>query len=248
MQEYYIRKEGDEDSRGPFTLEQLASLAEAGQVDRQTFYYDAVSEKWVEVQSDPELVATLFPQRKKLSVRKRNDAPSVNRKLTEEEDPITVEEMLAAAEGLTAETKDKRDLTAARARAALWGLRVMSVILLTSSAGLLVSNMESLSGAEFGKVMGSPLTLFGLIDLLLGVLLFLEMTTIYGLVKFRATIGLGFFGIYFLASGENILAGSVALGSLGLFVLTTVADMRAVVFFGILGLAGMGGFAYLMLS
>jgi hypothetical protein len=108
--------------------------------------------------------------------------------------------------------------------------------------------MESLSGGEFGAVMGSPLTLFGLIDLLLGVLLFLEMTTIYSLVRFRATIGLGFFGIYFLASGEDMLAGSVVLGSLGLFVLTMVADMRAVVFFGILGLAGMGGFAYLMLS
>jgi hypothetical protein len=248
MQEYYIRKEGDEDSRGPFTVEQLSSLAEAGQIDRQTFYYDAVTEKWVEVQSDSELVKTLFPQRKKLSIRKKSDLSGVNRKLTEEEEPITVEEMLAAAEGRTEETKDKRDLSMGQARAALWGLRIMSVIMLTSAAGLLVSNMDALSNGEFGVVMGSPLVVIGIIDLLLGVLLFLELTTIYSFVRIRATIGIGFFGLYFLASGETILAGAAALGSLGLIVLTLVANMRAVIFFGILGLAGMGGFAYYMLS
>ena len=35
MEEYYIRKEGDEDSRGPFTLDQLSSLVEAEQVERE---------------------------------------------------------------------------------------------------------------------------------------------------------------------------------------------------------------------
>ena len=248
MQEYYIRKEGDEDSRGPFTVEQLSSLAEAGQIDRQTFYYDAVSEKWVEVQSDPELVKTLFPQRKKLSVRKKGDVSAVNKKLTKEDDPITVEEMLAAAEGRTEETKDKRDLSTGQARAALWGLRIMSVIMLTSAAGLLVSNMDALSNGQFDVVMGSPLVIIGTVDLLLGVLLFLELTAIYSFVRIRAMLGIGFFGLYFLASGEALLAGAAVLGSAGVFFLTLIANLRAVIFFGILGLAGMGGFAYYMLS
>src|SRR5690606_41179358 len=90
MQEFYIRKEGDEDSRGPFTLEQLASLIEAGQVDRQTFYYDSVAEKWVEIQSNPELVQILFPVKKKLSMRPKELVETVNVAPKEDEAPITV--------------------------------------------------------------------------------------------------------------------------------------------------------------
>ena len=136
MQEFYIRKEGDEDSRGPFTLEQLASLVEAGQIDRQTFYYDSIAEKWVEIQSNPELIATLFPTKRKLSVRQKEIGAAINTKPTEDEQPITVEGMLAAAEGNTDETRGKRNRSSDRARAAQWGMRTLGLMSLTSAAGV----------------------------------------------------------------------------------------------------------------
>jgi len=249
MQEFYIRKEGDEDSRGPFTLEQLASLIEAGQVDRHTFYYDSVDEKWVEIQSNPELVNILFPTKKKLSVRQKEVVETVNLKPAEDEKPITVEEMLAAAEGNTEETKGKRNRLQDRARAAQWGMRAMGLMFLTSSAGLMVANMEKVSTLDFFALITTPEIVFGVADLIITVLLFLEMTGIYGLVRLRAAIGFGFFAVYFgvlPAHGQAVAA--VAVGSVAAFILTMMDNIWAVILLALLGLAGMGGFAYFILN
>jgi len=118
MEEYYIRKEGDEDSRGPFTLDQLSSLVEAEQVDRNTFYYEATTEKWVQVSTNEDLVATLFPEKRKLRVKPKENISTLNVK-REDDVPIMVDDMLAAAEGRTSETSDKRDPSGAMARAAM---------------------------------------------------------------------------------------------------------------------------------
>jgi hypothetical protein len=247
MQEYYIRKEGDEDSRGPFTLEQLTSLVEVGQVDRQTYYYDAIGEKWIEIQSNRELVDTLFPAKKKLVVRAKESVQTINVPPTEEETPITVEEMLAAADGRTAETASKRDLTGDRARNALWGMRLMATMLLVSAAGLLISNMNVLSTLEFFAIVSSALIVIGVVDLILALLLFLEVTSIYSLVRIRALLGAGFFLFYFLTQGEVIPAAAVSVGSACLYAGTLVSQLTGVVLIGLFGLAGMGGFAYILL-
>lgn len=249
MQEFYIRKEGDEDSRGPFTQEQLASLVEAGQIDRQTFYYDSVAEKWVELQSNPELVATLFPTKRKLSVRQKEIGAAINTKPGEDEQPITVENMLAAAEGHTAETRGKRDRSSDRARAAQWGMRSLGLMSLTSAAGLLVNNMDKVETMEFFALVTTPEILFGAVDLFIAVLLFLEVTGVYAFVRLRAAVGLGFFAVYLgvLPDQTNAL-GALALGSAAAFVLTMLTNIWSVIFVGALGLAGMGGFAYYLLN
>ena len=254
MQEYYIRKEGDEDSRGPFTLEQLSSLVEAGQVDRQTFYYDTLSEKWVEVQSSPELVASLFPIKKKLSIRPKEVPVTINLKPSEEEEPITVEEMLAAAEGETEETRGKRNLSVAEAKAARLAMRATSGLLLLSAAGMLVSNMDTIFGLDLLQILTTPLILFGVADLLLALFLFLELTSVYALVRLRAALGIGFFLVYFLAAHSQLGdrawlgIGLTTIGSLAIFALTLMKNMAGAVSFALLGLVGMGGFAYLLLS
>lgn len=249
MQEFYIRKEGDEDSRGPFTMEQLASLIEAGQVDRQTYYYDSLAEKWVEIQSNSELVTTLFPVKKKLSMRPRESVETVNLKPARDEKPITVEDMLAAAEGQTSETRGKRDKTKSRERAAHWGMRTLAAMFVVSAAGLLVNNMAKIGELEFFALVTTPEIVFGVLDLLLAVLLFLEMTTVYALVRVRAAIGLGFFAVYFgVLPDQKAAMAAVVVGSVAAFLLTLTAEWWAVVVFGILGLAGMGGFAYVLLN
>jgi hypothetical protein len=251
IQEFYIRKEGDEDSRGPFSLEQLASLIEAGQVDRQTFYYDSVAEKWVEIQSNLELVQILFPVKKKLAVRQKDlvETISLNGPEKEDEEPITVEGMLAAAEGNTEETKGKRNRTRDRARAAQWAMRFTSVMLLASAAGLLVNNLDKVAELELFQILTTPEIVIGAVDLLLAVILFLEWTEIYPVVRVRAAMGIGFFAVYFGAlPNQGPALAAVLLGSVAAFTLTTMWNIWAVIVIGLLGLAGMGGFAYCLLN
>lgn len=248
MQEYYIRQEGDEDSRGPFTLDQLASLVEAGQVSRQTYYYDSISEKWVEIQSNPELIATLFPTKRKLTMKPKESVPAINVAKKEEERPITVEEMLAAAEGETAETRGKRNLTPRLAMAARWGMRSMALMFLISSAGLLVLHMDALLSLDYQKIFTNPFIVIGLADLMLGLLLFLEMTSLYTLVRFRAALGLGFFGFLFWADGNLAPLIPLALGSVAAFLMTLTVNLAAVIIYALLGLVGMSAFAYFLVN
>lgn len=249
MQEFYIRKEGDEDSRGPFTLEQLSSLVEAGQVDRHTYYYDSLAEKWVEIQSNPELVQILFPIKRKLSVRPKDVVETVNPPAAEDEEPITVEGMLAAAEGNTEETRDKRNRTRDRARAAQIGMRTMAVMFVASAAGLLVNNLDVVGEMQLRTLLASPEIVFGFADLFIAVLLLLETTGIYSLVRLRAALGIGFFAVYFgVLPDHATAAGAAALGGAAAFALTFLTNLWGVIAVGLLGLAGMGGFAYYLLN
>lgn len=245
MEEYYIRKEGDEDSRGPFNIDQLSSLVEAEQVDRDTFYYEAVTEKWVQIATNEELVATLFPEKRRLRVKPKDSVSTLNIK-RDDDKPIVVDEMLAAAEGRTSETSDKKDPTGAMARAAMWGLRFGALILVLSSFGLLVTNIEAVSNLDVIAIITNPFTIIGLIDLLLGAILFLGAPGVYPWVKLRATVAGGFFGFLFWSAGDlNLSICAIAL-SVGLYFCTVFLNLGLVFLAGLLGLAGAGGFAYLM--
>jgi hypothetical protein len=178
MEECYIRKEGDEDSRGLFTLDQLYSLEEAEQLDRDTFYYAATTEKWVQISTNEDLVLTLFPEKRKLKVKPKESISTLNVK-REDDSPILVDDMLAAAEGRPSETSDKRDPVPGMARAAMWGMRFGSLILILSLAALLVTTMEAVTSIEVMAVLTNPFTIFGLIDLLLGAILFLQSPGVY---------------------------------------------------------------------
>ena len=59
--EYYIRKPDQETARGPYNIEKLQSLAEAGQVDTETLYYDENLETWAAIASNEELRHEIFP-------------------------------------------------------------------------------------------------------------------------------------------------------------------------------------------
>ena len=106
-QEFYIREASENEARGPFNLEQLVSLAETGQVTLDTLWYDPALEDWALIGSNDDLKAQLFPEKRKLRMKVKEVIPT-----TKKEDslaPITVEDMLAGAEGRTADTKDKAD-------------------------------------------------------------------------------------------------------------------------------------------
>ncbi len=102
-QEFYIRSETETEARGPFSLDQVASLADAGQVTAETLYYDATTEEWVAVGANAEVKAAVFPEKKKLTIKRDTKVATLN-KQTDSAAPISVNDMLAAAEGRTDET------------------------------------------------------------------------------------------------------------------------------------------------
>ena len=68
-QEIYVRGANDTEARGPFTLDQLSTLVEAGQVTTETFFYDATSEQWLLIGSSPAMKAALWPEKKKIGFK-----------------------------------------------------------------------------------------------------------------------------------------------------------------------------------
>ena len=107
MQEIYIRNATEIEARGPFSAQQIADLAEAGQVTFETFIYDGATEQWVALNTNAELMSVVFPKKKKL-VLKAKEIKILN-KLDANAKAITVDDILAAAEGRTDDTKGKFD-------------------------------------------------------------------------------------------------------------------------------------------
>ncbi|HKB90577.1 MAG TPA: GYF domain-containing protein [Opitutaceae bacterium] len=246
-QEFYIRNPNETDARGPFTRDQLIAMADAGQISLETLYYEASDEKWVAVSSNTELKAALFPEKKRLGLKAKDDVKTLN--VAKEGDaPITVEQMLAASEGKTDETSDKMDLSVAMARAASIGLYSVTACLFISCAALALPFADVIAKGDIDKLMTEPFAILGLVDLILGVMMLLGVTTLYPLVRFRAALGLGFLGFFFWSQGQSPQVAAIVAGSAGLYLCTIFLELVPVIVAAALGVAGMGGFAYLMLA
>ncbi|HSY53277.1 MAG TPA: hypothetical protein VNW23_03600 [Opitutaceae bacterium] len=245
-QEFYIRNAGATEARGPFTQEQLSSLAEAGQVGLDTLYYEGRSEKWIPVGANADLKASLFPEKKKLTIKAKTNVDTLNIE-KESQAPITVNDMLAAAEGKTADTKHAKDPSITRGRAAKIGLYACILFLFVAAAAEILPSIDVLMTLDPNKILSQPLIFLGAIDLVLSLLLLLQMVTLYPFVRFRAALGLGFIGFLFWVRGEPAPLLAVAAGSAGIYLSTIFLDFLSLGISVGLGLAGMLGFAYYML-
>ena len=56
-QEIYLRNESETEARGPFNIEQVSSLADAGQVNAETLIYDPATEQWLALSAHADLMA-----------------------------------------------------------------------------------------------------------------------------------------------------------------------------------------------
>ncbi len=246
LQEYYIRQKDVEDSRGPFNVEQLASLAEAGQIDDETIIYDVEKETWEELANMPEMRAQLFPEKRKLNLKPKEDVVRLNIE-SEDDAPITVDQMLAEAEGRTKGTKHARRLDELQEHMAYVGMHVAAILFLLSGLALFIPDMGLLFSFDFGAMLVNPLVLVGAVDLGLAVILFLRTTAVYPFIRFRAALGVGFFTVLYLSIGEPIMLASVVLGSLAIYFCTISAALIPIAIATVVGLLGMGTFAYLVL-
>ncbi len=244
--EFYIRNPDETDSRGPFTIDQLTSLAEAGQVTPDTLYYEANSEQWIAIKDNVEVKEAIYPEKKKLSFKKVTaEVPHIATK--DERPAITVHDFLAAAEGKTDETKDKTaDQVMADhcAKAGLWG---GILILIVAAAAEILPSIDVLTAFALPKLIASPLVILGVLDVALAVLLILGVVSIYPFVRFRAMLGLGFMGFIYYTQGQlSHLAAAVA-GSVGLYICTVFISYVPIGLGLLLGLGGMGALAYLLI-
>lgn len=236
--EYYIRGVNDAEARGPFTVEQLASLAESGQLTAETYYYDAVSEQWQLVGQNAELKAAIWPEKKRLGFKEKEFKP-INVEQTESVPPITVEQFLAAAEGKTEDTKGKKDKSVTMMSAAIWGTRAAAVACLASAFALALPSIDAITALDFAKILDRPIIILGVFDAVLGLLLALGLINLYPLVRFRAVFGLGFLGFLFWLNGQSTALVAVAAGSAGLYFCTIFLSFVPLAIAAVAGIGGM---------
>ncbi len=245
-QEYYIREASENEARGPFNLEQLISLAETGQVTVETLWYDAALEDWTAIGATEELKVSLFPEKRKLRMRVKEIAAPARR--SDLLAPITVQEMLAGAEGRTAETSDKIDPAIMQAHAARLGMWAAVVCLVLAAAGELLPSADAIEAMDIDKILDQPLVLLGAVDLFIATMLGLGVVAFYPFVRFRAAVGLGLLGFVYYTQGANMPLIAAAGGSLGLYLSTVCVNMFPVIVVSLLGIAGMAGTSYFLMS
>lgn len=247
-QEFYIRAATETDARGPFTLEQLTSLAEAGQVSPATLYYDASTEQWATIDSNAEVLAALFPEKKRLRMKPK-DLPGVGSS-DKSADPITVDDMLLAAEGKTADTRERSDPIETQLRAARIGMWALIVLLLASAASLVLSrpSIDLLIEKDFQALLAQPFAILGAIDLFFAVMLVLQMVSLYSLIRFRIIFGLGFIGFILWSQGDVVPMIALAVASVGMYFCTIFVSYVPLAVAIAAGFTGMAGFAYFMLG
>jgi hypothetical protein len=247
-QEFYIRSASETEARGPFNLEQVTSLADAGQVTLETLYYDAANEKWVAIGENPEVKAAVFPEKKKLVIKKDVKIAALNKEATDTTVPITVNDMLAAAEGKTSDTKGKSDPAIAMARCARIGMWSAIIGLILAAVGEVLPSIDVVTSMDVAKIIQQPLVILGAIDVFLALMLVLGMVSLYPFVRFRAALGLGFIGLIFWTQGMATPLLALAAGSAGLYLCTVFVSYIPIALAALLVLAGMGGFAWFSLA
>jgi hypothetical protein len=249
--EYYIRGLNDTEARGPFSMEQLRSLTEssdaAKNVTPETYFYDATTEQWLQIGTNEQLKAVLWPEKKKMGF-KQKEFKAVNEEKTDSAPAITVQDFLAAAEGKTDETKGKKDKSLQMMSAAAWGTRSAAIISLLSAVALILPSIEPLMALDFAKLSDKPFVYLGIVDAVIGLLLLLGVITIYPFVRFRAVFGLGFLGFLFMTQGQPTPMIAVAAGSTGLYFCTIFLSYIPLAVAALIGLGGMAMLATLAYS
>lgn len=258
MDDYYIRTPENDRSRGPFDVDKLHSLAEAGQVTANTLYYDETKEEWVPIGANADLKAAIFPERKRLSLSigkepksKEDDDEAEEEK--EEDERHDVADMLAAADGETEDTQHLKKERESFEKAALIAPMGLALIMMASAVFLLFPHLATIQSALGGNgsitsLFGYPFLLIAFYDLIVALALLLAVTEVYPFVRGRMMLGLGF-GAYMgwaLQAPELILA--FFLAGIGPFWATLAKRVSLMILALSLGIVGNGFLAYLSLT
>lgn len=255
--QYYIRQPDSEDARGPFEIDKLISLVEADQVSRETLYYNEDKEEWIAIEDDPEILALVFPEKQKLGLRAKTKEDMKLLNADEDEIPeVSVDEMLAAAEGDTDETRHVKEKVRQREKAAELSIPAIGFIMLISAFNNIFPYIDVITqiidDEDYMLLIQKPMLIVGLLDAFFAIVLFLKVSEIFPMLRFRAMLGLGYFGFLHWAQWFNgdqnafYLMITAMAGSLAIFICTLTLNLYLMILFAFCGLAGMGGYAYFM--
>ncbi len=232
-------------------MDALLTLAEAGKITREHLYFDPIMESWAIIHTNDALIAQIFPEKKQLNLRKKSteeiDTINVD---DPEEKPVKVEDMLAAAEGHTSETKHVRSKKEWGERTASMAVPIIGSLLLISAISVLypswaiINNILNETEGAWTALFQNPVVILGGLDLLMGAFLFLNATEIFPLIRFRAMLGAGFFSITYIAGwitgdpqGAYMAISSLSFG-FGLYVCTLTLNFTVMSLSAIAGFAG----------
>ncbi len=259
--EYFVRQPETVNASGPYSVEKLISLAEAGKINQETLYYDNEQDAWAPLESHAELYAQLFPEKRKLKLKAIEEAEPQEETLASRDagrPAVTVEQMLAAAEAESEETRHIKDSRRWESRAAAISLPLLALTMLLSAISLIYPSwkvikplFQGTEGGDWMSLLTEPLPLIGVIDLIFALLLFLSQTSIYPLLSLRVMVGLGYFGFSayaVLAAGEQTglsMMVSAALFSIGVFATTLTLRFSYVVMFVSMAIFGIVGYGIL---
>jgi hypothetical protein len=189
----------------------------------------------------------VFPEKVRLTLKPKVKLKTIN-VADSNAAPISVDDMLAAAEGRTAETQDKRDPVLSRERAAAVGLYSTIALLLIAAIALILPSIDVLMAPTLGEIIQRPLVLLGALDLLLAILLLLQMTSVYPVTRFSAVLGIGLVGSLLWVQGQTMPLLAFAIGSVGLYFSTVFISFVGIGLAVGLGFAGMLGYAFFALT
>lgn len=232
MQEYYIRRPDSDEVRGPFNIDKLLTLVEAAQVDRETLYYDDQKQDWIPIASNDELREIVFAEKKRISLRSKHHdsvlAPDPSEKSLTLEDStrkeVTIEGILAAAEGKTESTwglsakKKANELVLGMTPALLGVMFVLSgAVLAWKDLGNVTKAFET---GDYLMLLREPLVVVGVVDFIFATLLFLWVSEVFPVLRFRAMLGLGFFSYVAWNAGNPQWLVANVIASVAIFVCT----------------------------
>ncbi len=183
-QEFYIRNAGATEAWGPFTPRTaLFPGRSRASGARHALLRKSLGEVRIPAGANADLKAALFPEKKKLTVKPKTNVATLNVE-KEDQTPITISDMLAAAEGKTDDTKHAKDPAISRGRAAKIGLYACTIFLFIAAASEALPSINELLALDTNKILGQPLVFLGAFDLVLTLLLLLQMVTLYPLRPF----------------------------------------------------------------
>lgn len=238
-QEFYIRRPSEDEAYGPYTLEQMTSLAENNEISPEVLYYEASTEQWTAIQDNESLMEALFPQKKVLRIKKKEKIQSLNTAdLTTK--PITVQQMLAAAEGRTDEDANKVRVSQEELfrRAVLVGRIGALVMLIVTALGFTIYSGAAALRGDLSGMSAKPLSFFGIVDLVLAVLVACRLNICHNLVRIRAALFFGFAGfLYFAMDGMGgiLTIAAAAVSSVSLFLVVTRQAIMPNLITGVIG-------------
>lgn len=254
MTDYYIRTPEQDESRGPFNIAKLLTLAEAGQVTENTLYYDEEKEEWIPLALNEELKAQVFPKSESLKLRigEKRDGEGSSDDSEEDDENINVENILKAAEADTEETRHLKRSQKSFERAVALASMTLGLMMLLSSISFFIPHLDAIQGVvnegTYANLINYPFLLVGIFDLIMAVLLLLSVTDVYPLIRGRSMLGLGF-GVYLgWALGDPLIMLAFGLGGAGVFLATISQRLSLMILSIVMGIGGNGALAFLAIN